>query len=39
MQNPNQLMEILWTEDINLAASGAVALELAAGRRGPWTPS
>ncbi len=39
MQNPNQLMEILWQEDINLAASGAVALELAAGRRGPWTES
>ncbi len=39
MPNPNQLLEILWAEDVNLAASAAVALALAAGRRGPWTPS
>ena len=31
MQNPNQLLEILWGEEINLAATGAVALSLAAG--------
>ena len=39
MQNPNQLLEILWGEEINLAATGAVALALAAGRRGPWVQS
>lgn len=39
MSDPNQLLEILWDEDINLAASGAVALALAAGRRGPWAQS
>lgn len=36
MQNPNQLLEILWNEDAAIGGLNAVALALAAGRRGPW---
>lgn len=36
MQNPNQLLEILWNEDAAIGGLNPVALALAAGRRGPW---